>query len=92
MSGHFTWLLLPSFINWIISTVTKWIIIWFFYFIIIIINSNNKAVDKVKVVSFNFHTVLDLIINKFYLITTALHHNNLPNRSKICSKNTDQSN
>lgn len=61
-------------------------------FVISLLNSNNKAVDKVKVVSFNFHTVLDLIINKFYLITTALHHNNLPNRSKICSKNTDQSN
>lgn len=61
-------------------------------FFISLLNSNNKAVDKVKVVSFNFHTVLDLIINKFYLITTALHHNNLPNRSKICSKNTDQSN
>lgn len=43
--------------------------------------SENKAVDQVKVNCFNFHTVLDSI--KFYLITKALHHNNLPNRSKI---------
>lgn len=58
-------------------------------FFILLLNFNNKVVDKVKVVFFNFYIVLDLIINKFYLIIIVLYYNNLLNRSKICFKNID---